>query len=435
MVVISSFEPEEIDTSRAKALGLLHLREFLAGAKRGFEGGGDAAHGSALADRHRMDVRRSLEERGLKVGEDVGLSPFRIDLAVTRPDDPQWRVAVLLDGARWRDRATVGDRDGLPVQVLQRLMGWMHVVRIWLPSWRAEKEALLDEIESLVLSDPPSPTADTAKTASPEAPMILSQPHAAADAPIAAAGALLAGGGILTKPPTDGIHGAVRGAATGVDATFSAGISPQSEGPQEPVLPAGASIAESLRRAGAEDFRPFEWNGPRGNSEQCAEKGGSPMAVQTTIRRVLELEGPIEINRLVGFVGDMFNVKRISGGRRKFIVDCIPPHCRQSDDRGEYIWPESINPATWSRVRLPLPDSPGRSIEEIPTQELVNAFVLVTRMAGQIPKDELLQVAANAFGVKRVTQGIQTSLMVALRTGLKSGALQEDGGGTVRTGD
>jgi hypothetical protein len=149
---------------------------------------------------------------------------------------------------------------------------------------------------------------------------------------------------------------------------------------------------------------------------------------------VLESEGPIEINRLAGFVGGMFDLGRLRGPRRDFIVSCIPPHWRESDERGEFVWPEAIDRGAWTQVRLPSPDASSRSIAEIPTRELVNAFLMVTRLAGQIPKDELLQVTANAFGVKRLTQGIRASLTSALRIGLKDGVLREVIGGAVEAG-
>lgn len=45
-------------------------------------------------------------------------------------------LAILLDGPEWAERRTTNDRDGLPTAVLQHIMGWPMVMRIWLPSWR-----------------------------------------------------------------------------------------------------------------------------------------------------------------------------------------------------------------------------------------------------------------------------------------------------------
>jgi hypothetical protein len=76
-------------------------------------------------------------------------------------------------------------------------------------------------------------------------------------------------------------------------------------------------------------------------------------------------------------------------------------------------------------VRLSRADEAERTIDQIATEEVVNAMQMIARMAQSIPTDQLMQVTANAFGVRRVTQGIQESLRIALGEGLRSGILRE----------
>ena len=93
-----------------------------------------------MIDRHREAIAAALRERGLVVRTDVGLSEFRVDLSVSRLVDPETPVmAVLLDGPAWARRGTVGDRDGLPVEVLGEMLRWPVVERVWLPSWLADR--------------------------------------------------------------------------------------------------------------------------------------------------------------------------------------------------------------------------------------------------------------------------------------------------------
>jgi hypothetical protein len=114
-------------------------------------------------DLHRTAIATALRERGLRVQENVGLSSFRIDIAVAGPDDDEWLVAVLLDGPGWAARRTVFDRDALPSTVLRNAMGWARVERIWFPSWTQEPDAVLARIERAVseareeaeITDPP----------------------------------------------------------------------------------------------------------------------------------------------------------------------------------------------------------------------------------------------------------------------------------------
>ena len=116
-----------------------HLRAYLDMAAHGtstLAGIATSARRPSVADRHREKVAEVLRSQGLVVSTDVGLSDFKVDLAVALPSDPARPVmAVLLDGPGWARRGTVGDRDGLPVEVLSRMMRWPAVERLWLPAW------------------------------------------------------------------------------------------------------------------------------------------------------------------------------------------------------------------------------------------------------------------------------------------------------------
>ncbi len=82
---------------------------------------------------------------------DVGLSDFRVDLTVASADAPQQPlVAILLDGPNWRARRTVSDRDGLPVEVLEGLMRWPGVERVWLPEWLQDRDATVERLRAAV---------------------------------------------------------------------------------------------------------------------------------------------------------------------------------------------------------------------------------------------------------------------------------------------
>ena len=74
-------------------------------------------------DRHAEQIADALRARST-VQTEVGLSEFRIDLAVLVPGRGEvTTLAVLLDGPVWAARTTTGDRDGAPVSVLSTIMG------------------------------------------------------------------------------------------------------------------------------------------------------------------------------------------------------------------------------------------------------------------------------------------------------------------------
>jgi hypothetical protein len=149
-VVFCSFEPDELDAENSSYDGVKDLKRFLKfarGAARAEDAAAMATDRTAIRDRHRDEVADALRGRGLHVMTDVGLSDFRLDLVLARPERPDRVVLpVLLDGEAWHSRPTVSDRDVLPVEVLTRLMGWPSVARIWWPMWLQNRERAIDEL-------------------------------------------------------------------------------------------------------------------------------------------------------------------------------------------------------------------------------------------------------------------------------------------------
>ena len=173
IIVFSSFEPEDLRTEQTSSLGLKHLRAYLelakygvdatptapagaAGPAGGLAAGGLAAGGLAdeglaavravAVDRHRDEIAAALRSLGIEVETAVGLSDFRVDLALTPTGSGAPALAVLLDSPTWSHRRTTGDRDGLPLTVLQQLMGWPRVARVWLPDWLHDRDRVLERL-------------------------------------------------------------------------------------------------------------------------------------------------------------------------------------------------------------------------------------------------------------------------------------------------
>lgn len=143
IVVFSSIKATDIDLSRTSAVGAAHLKSFLEFAEKGPVADRTAKTDSTEA--FPQTVAAFLRAKGFEVAEGVGTGACRVDLAVRRPGDTDWRVAVECDGPSYAVQLTVRDRDQVRPGVLQSL-GW-QTIRLWSADWaldraRAEKALL-----------------------------------------------------------------------------------------------------------------------------------------------------------------------------------------------------------------------------------------------------------------------------------------------------
>ncbi len=144
--VVCSISGTDIDLTRALSRGAALLREYLLYAERG---GSMSASGENSRDGLVRDVAAFIAENGYEVTTDLGRSDYRIDVAVKRPGERDYFMAVECDGAAYAAVPTVRDRDRLRRSVLTR-MGWKHY-RVWSADWfttpSAEKEKLLAALQ------------------------------------------------------------------------------------------------------------------------------------------------------------------------------------------------------------------------------------------------------------------------------------------------
>ncbi|PPI22840.1 DUF4011 domain-containing protein, partial [Rathayibacter sp. AY1B5] len=151
VVLFCSFDPAELRADDTQSIGVKHLKAYLQLAQAGSDSVHDALDRLPHPDAHRDELAAALIDAGLAARIDVGLSEFRVDIALATAEDPgRPLVAVLLDGASWRRRRTVSDRDGLPGAVLKNAMGWPAVERVWLPEWLADRDAVIERLREAV---------------------------------------------------------------------------------------------------------------------------------------------------------------------------------------------------------------------------------------------------------------------------------------------
>jgi predicted DNA-binding WGR domain protein len=111
-----------------------------------------AAHDAVVAR-----LAESLGARGLEVELSVGHSHFRCDLAVKKPGDPQFSLAVFVDTESFYRERDVLEREVLRPKLL-RAFGWT-VAHVLAKDWHEDPEAIVRRLEGLLRGETPEPAA------------------------------------------------------------------------------------------------------------------------------------------------------------------------------------------------------------------------------------------------------------------------------------
>ncbi|MGY1592321.1 DUF4011 domain-containing protein [Geodermatophilus sp. SYSU D00708] len=436
VVVFTSFDPSQLRAEQTSSVGVKHLRAYLDLAALGTDALPKDARPVAVPDRHREEIAAALRERGLVVRTDVGLSEFRVDLSVARAEAPDAPVmAVLLDGPAWARRRTVGDRDGLPVEVLAGMLRWPAVERVWLPTWLRDREAVLDRLAAAVaavpvpevpavpgpggaemaISAPPVP--DGAVAVEEPAPVVAPVPAPAEPADrevpeLKAVAPLRAAPSVVVEAPVV--------EALAVEAAVA-------ETPAEPApaRPARRKVPAAAPVDGEAPFVPWV---PKTAGERKLLDQLSDARVARTVKRVLaagvKAEGPVHRDRLARLTGSAFGLSRVSEARRDALLALLPADAVD----GEFVWPEALDRATWSGYRRQAA-SADRPLEHVAPQEVGNAMVALCRASAGMTEDELFLRTAEVFGYRRRTPSLAPLLEAALVRALDAGRLtrQESG--------
>jgi hypothetical protein len=379
VVVFSSFDPEQLRAEETSSVGIKHLRAYLDLAAQGTDVLPRDARSASVVDRHRESIASALRERGLLVKTDVGLSEFRVDLSISREVDPETPVAaVLLDGPAWARRGTVGDRDGLPFEVLCEMLGWPVVERVWLPSWLADSASVVDRLVGAV---------------------------EAAPVPVASAIPL----------PIAAVE-SFRGVAA-LRASVTSVALPAAKAPKKPAKPAGLD--------GETTFVPWI---PKTAGEKSLLDDLPASKAARVVRRVMaagvKAEGPIHVDRLAKLTVGAFGLTRATAARTSMLLSLLPP----SAVDGDFLWPEGMTAESYEGFRRQVAAT-DRALEHVAPDEIGNAMASLCRASAGMEREELLTAAAAVFGVKRRTAAATPLLEKALALALQRGKLTEQPNG------
>ncbi|WP_284274933.1 DUF3320 domain-containing protein [Mesorhizobium huakuii] len=359
LIVFSGFTADQIDPARSKALGVQHLKTFLDYAERGAialpaqdigsVGGFDSPFEEAVA--------AQLERRGWIVVPQVGISGFRIDLAIRHPDlAGAYLAGVECDGATYHRSSTARDRDKVREQVLKGL-GW-NILRIWSTDWwfdaKGCAERLHTSLETLLEEDRAKRAVEEPETeahwdmGSQVNPIDEStQDHARP----------------IEEPPLP--------STVAETELVSVNIS-EASSHSETTPP---STMTGQHTIGAEEgrYRVADLSGFRADPEQFFEFGYRTTLLGM-IETVIETESPLRTDVLAQRIARVHGWLRTGGRIRERIDLHLRDLDRTQESSGEFIWKKG-KVSDLLPYRQPVNEEARRSIADIPLAELASMVI------------------------------------------------------------
>ncbi|WP_210481485.1 hypothetical protein [Naasia sp. SYSU D00948] len=136
-----------------------------------------------------------------------------------------------------------------------------------------------------------------------------------------------------------------------------------------------------------------------------------------TANEILDVEGPMPLQRLITLTARRFGIPRLDPQRRYHMARVVGPQFRVLDD---FAWPNGVKPATWRGARR-VGDPNDRRIVDISREELQNAMEFVLGDVAELIRGELVTQAAALLGYPRIPVPARPWVDEALDAGIASG--------------
>lgn len=426
VVVFCSFDASDMDLGRTSSKGVADLRGYLESADLKAEESKRWRHD---ANSVRADLAERLRDRGFEVAEEYGLSEFTVDLAVRAGGARRWQCAILLDSPRWADMPTVSDREVTP-ELLDSLMGWGGVERVWLPEWHARAESVVDRLASAVHA---AGEVLAMREAELEARRVEQESHLAEErarraAEVDAERPDQRGDGPDADADDTRVVWSEAEEVAVVEEDVPSTPSHQGRTPNEEQVAGGTSdlapdssapvpVAEVATHA----ISPAP--GPTGTSKRADGVSVVPFTpvadetlgmtsdlavpvdpsirerIRDRLERVVAAEAPMTPEELARRIASCFGVKRVSRKTRDVVLADLPREWVSSTHGEEFVWPEGTTPESFTLART----GTGRSLADTPIEEICNAM-RVLRVDQRDSMEERFRVTLAHFDQRRLTE-------------------------------
>lgn len=370
LTVVSSIRGGEINLDAVQRRGPKVLRRYLEYAESGELPQDMEGTPGEPESPFEESVLAVLRDRGYEVDCQVGVSRYRIDLAIRHPREPgKYLCGIECDGAAYHSSRVARDRDRLRQAVLEDRR-W-KIIRIWSTDWirnrKVTSEKLLADVRSLLQSGETAAVADS---------------EVRDDVPDEIADVTL----VPAKPQQI----------------------PLRPNNSEPNV---VEYVEATLRVRDRD----------------AFYHGDGSALRQMIVSVVEYEGPVHKDVVVGRIARAHGLQRARRIIEEKISNAISAAARMGlvERRGPFLWSRDGRPAV---PRRPAFGQSLRAIEHVAPEEISEAAILAIRSSGGIGKDDLPRETARILGYQRTGEKIDHAIRRIITGLMNTGRIEEKGG-------
>jgi len=356
MVVFATLTPEDIDSNRTGAQGVIALKNFLSyAAGQKLINNEDVILGRDANDSKGIvkKICDVLKAHGYDTDTDIGNSENRIDIGVIDPKNPErYILGILMDGQGYGTAKTTRDREISQISVLNTL-GW-NIIRIWTMDWWDNSKKELNRIfeqlekiekgEAIVINDEPIPNEFK------EEEEFFTKVNELVDAP------------------------------------------PQSER----VVSGYKQVALEITPVSADDFANYSY--------------GS--MIEKKITRTIDFEAPILESVVVRRVAQSFGFARAGSRIQAKIVSRLnySRYKTTYQNNEKVYWNNDQNPNMYYGIRANSEGDGKRDIREVPSEEIRNAIGLVLHEQIGLNQADLVREAAKLLNYTRMGTNVVTVL-------------------------
>ena len=149
MIVYSTMTGSQINLNNTKSKGVEGLKHFLDYAEKQILFEATRMSNTTVNPSIQNKIANALRGRGFNVKTEIGLSDFKVDIAVIDPrDNSSYILGILLDGETYLNTQTTRDREIVQPSVLKNL-NW-NVARVWSVDWFKQPDVVTDRIIDLI---------------------------------------------------------------------------------------------------------------------------------------------------------------------------------------------------------------------------------------------------------------------------------------------